>query len=170
MRGWAKLTKRAGVFILIAVVVLLGAKLIRRTFFPKIRATSNMSASLGKKVSLPDVDWAKSERTLVLVLDKSCKFCLKSAPFYQKLLRESTERRDLHVIAVFPHGVEEGKEYLTHIGVDISDVRRATLESLGLRGTPTLLLVNKQGVISGLWMGQLPPDGESAVFKYFLNT
>ena len=169
MHSWIKLTKRAGICILIAVTVLLAVKLVRRTFFPRTRALTNVSASLGKKIALADVDWIKSERTLVLVLDKRCKFCLKSAPFYQRLLRESAERKELHVIAVFPHDVEEGREYLRLIGVDIPDVRHATLESLGVRGTPAVLLINKEGVINGLWMGQLPQNKESAVFRYFLN-
>jgi len=169
MSGWIKITKRAGICILIAVTVLLTVKLIRRNFFPKSHAVANISATLGTKISLADVDWMRSDRTLILVLDKGCRFCLRSAPFYQKLLRESTERKELHVIAVFPHDVEEGKEYLKNIGVDIPDVRHATLQSLGVRGTPAVLLVNKQGIIQGLWMGQLPQDQESAVFKYFLN-
>ncbi len=118
---------------------------------------------------MADVDWMKSERTLLVVLDKGCKFCLKSAPFYQRLLRESAEHKEVHVIAVFPHDIEEGKEYLKLIGVDISDVRHATLESLGVRGTPALLLVDKHGVLNGLWIGQLPQNAESTVFKNFLN-
>ncbi len=73
------------------------------------------------------------------------------------------------MIAVFPHDVEGGKEYLKSIGVNIPDVRHATLRSLGVRGTPAVLLVDKQGIIQGLWMGQLAQDQESAVFKSFLN-
>jgi hypothetical protein len=170
MPSLINLTKRAGICLLIAVAVLLTVKVIRRTFFPKTPSAPEIfSARLGKKISLADVDWTKSERTLVLVLDKGCKFCLKSAPFYQRLIRESAEHKEVHMIAVFPHDAGEGKEYLKLIGVDITDVRHAPLESIGIRGTPTLLLVDKHGVLNGLWMGQLPQNSESVVFKRFLN-
>lgn len=170
MNTWAKRIKRAAIFMLIFVALLLSVKLIRRTFFPRDRAVNAQMVRLGQRIRLPEVDWSKSERTLVLVLNKGCGFCTKSAPFYQKLVQETSNHEGVNLIAVLPHQVNESREYLQTIGVDINNVRQAELESLGLRGTPAIVLVNKRGIITGLWMGQLPQEKEDAVLKYYLNT
>ena len=133
MQRIMRFLKRAGTCLLIVVAVLLVVKVIRRNFFPKLTAAPRTSTSVGIKINLADVDWQKSNRTLVLVLDKSCGYCNKSTPFYQRILREKGDRGDLHVIAVFPHNVEDGKTYLREHGLDITDVRRASLPSLACK-------------------------------------
>jgi hypothetical protein len=39
----------------------------------------------GTKISLPGIDWSKSDRTLLLALSTTCHFCTESAPLYQQL-------------------------------------------------------------------------------------
>ena len=170
MQRMMRILKRAGACLLIVVAVLLIVKVVRRNFFPRLAATPRLSSSLGVKINLADVDWQKSNRTLVLVLDKSCGYCNKSTPFYQRILREKGARNDLHVIAVFPHNVEDGKTYLREHGLDITDVRQATLQSLGVRGTPTLFLVDDQGVVKGKWVGWVRAELESALLQRILNS
>lgn len=46
----------------------------------------------GDKVSTPEVGWAKSQRTLLLVLQKGCHFCTESAEFYRSVARVSVEK------------------------------------------------------------------------------
>jgi len=48
--------------------------------------------------------------------------------------------------------------------VGISDVRQAALSSLGARGTPTLILVNNNGIITDSWVGMLSPEKEAEVW------
>lgn len=120
----------------------------------------------GSKVSLPDVDWAASKQTFVLALAKGCHFCSESAPFYQKLLREIGEHADTRLIALFPRGsATEAKEYLDEIGVSISEVREASLEAIGTRGTPTLVLVDNTGSVKESWLGRLQEDKELEVLS-----
>jgi hypothetical protein len=56
---------------------------------------------VGTKLSLPDVDWAKNNRTLVLALQTGCNYCTESAPFYQRLVTEASNH-NIPLIAVLP--------------------------------------------------------------------
>jgi thioredoxin-related protein len=121
--------------------------------------------SSGEKISLPDVDWAKSDKTLLVVIEKGCHFCSDSATFYRRLVQETAERKNIKLIAVFPHGIDQGKEYLNGLGVQITELRQAPLNSIKVRGTPTLILVNNAGVVTDTWLGQLTPDKESELLS-----
>jgi hypothetical protein len=47
--------------------------------------------------------------------------------------------------------------------VHVDDVKQVPLNTLGVRGTPTLLLVNDAGVVTDVWTGKLQPDQEAQV-------
>jgi thioredoxin-related protein len=123
------------------------------------------SPAIGSKVSVPDVDWGKNGRTLVLVLQKGCHFCAESASFYQRLVRDTAGREGLRLVAVLPQKVEEGKQYLNDLGIRIDEVRQASSNDLGVQGTPTLLLVDNSGAVTESWVGKLPPDKEAEVLN-----
>jgi thioredoxin-related protein len=110
---------------------------------------------------LPDVDWKASDQTLVLVLSTTCHFCTESTPFYKQVIQKRKGRTRL--IAVLPQSVEAGRKYLADLGIAVDDVRQAPPSSLGVQGTPTLLLVNKDGVITSSWRGKLRPEKELEV-------
>lgn len=116
--------------------------------------------AIGSKAAVPDVDWGRNGRTLVLVLQKGCGYCNDSAPFYQRLAREAGGVR---LVAALPNNVEEGRQYLSELAVPVEDVRQASPQALGAPGTPTLLLVDGSGVVTDSWVGRLPPDKENEV-------
>ena len=119
----------------------------------------------GTKVSLPEVDWAQNGQTLLLVLKKGCRYCAESAPFYQRLVRETAAQNRVRLVAVLPQEVSEGKQYLSSLDVPISEVRRAELGELGVRGTPTLILVNGKGEVMESWAGKLLAEKETEVLR-----
>jgi hypothetical protein len=47
--------------------------------------------------------------------------------------------------------------------VHVDDVKQVPLNTLGVRATPTLLLVNDTGVVTDVWVGRLQPDQEAQV-------
>lgn len=114
------------------------------------------------KVSLPDVDWAKNGRTLLLALSSTCHYCSESAPFYQRIIEQ---RGNTHIIAIFPELVSESKEYLRNLGVYVDEIKQIPLDSLEVRGTPTLMLVNNAGLVTDVWIGKLPPSEETEVLN-----
>jgi thioredoxin-related protein len=153
---------------IIIVAVLLASVLIKKFV---LADTANPAAhvNLGNKITLPDVDWTKKTKHLVLVLQKGCHFCSESAPFYQKLVRDTAGPNDVQLIAALPQEMEEGQQYLEELGVSINEVRQAAPASLGVRGTPTLLLVDNSGRVTEAWVGKLSSNGEDDVIKH-LNT
>jgi hypothetical protein len=67
------------------------------------------------------------------------------------------------MVAVLPQVVEEGRKYLETEGVHADDVKQATLGAIGVRGTPTLLLVDSAGKVTDIWQGKVQQDQEDAV-------
>jgi thioredoxin-related protein len=148
--------------ILVAVLIIV---LVVKKYITPDHQEAVAGIPVGNKVSMPDVDWAKNGRTLLLVLQKDCHFCTESAPFYQRLVRETAEQRNVRLIAALPNTVDESKQYLSNLGVSIDEVKQASLNSIGVEGTPTLILVDGTGKIEASWVGQLPPDKEAEVLK-----
>lgn len=121
----------------------------------------------GTKLSLPDVDWAQNGQTLILALSKDCHFCSESASFYQKIVSQR-QGKSLKVIAVLPQDTRSGQNYLSGLGVAVDEIRQASLSSIQVSGTPTLLLVDNAGVVKEVWVGKLPPDKESEALSKIL--
>jgi thioredoxin-related protein len=166
----SNLNKRLNVAInlsIVLVVVLIGIVLIRN-YLPSIRSRlihRDYRVSAGKKLSLPSVDWKTNGATLLLVLDTSCAYCKASAPFYQQLTRAAANNNEVHLIAVLPQDVLESKQYLNTLNVSIDEIRQAKFAELGTQGTPTLILVNRNGEVEQSWPGKLPPEQETEVLQ-----
>lgn len=117
----------------------------------------------GSKVSLSGIDWEKNGQTLLLVLDTGCQYCTASAPFYQKLVRETAHNRRVQLIAALPQEISNSKQYLSGLNVPIDEIRQSTLTALGVKGTPTLILINSKGEVMQSWPGKLSSDKEREV-------
>jgi len=151
----------------IVVAVLISTVVVRTYFFPTPIARTT-SAVLGPELvkgksvdgRALGVDWAKNHRTLVMAISTTCHFCKDSVPFYQKL---TAAEKEVKMIAVLPQPVTEAQQYLSGAGVRVDEVRQVPLNTLGVRGTPTLLLVNDLGVVTDVWVGRLQPDQEAQV-------
>jgi hypothetical protein len=151
----------------IVVAALISVVVVKTYVFPNAVPRSTVAASApevvkGKSVDgrALGVDWKKNRRTLVLAISTTCHFCKDSVPFYQKLGATGT---DVKVVAVLPQSVTEARKYLGGAGVHVDEVRQVPLNTLGVRGTPTLLLVNDVGVVTDVWVGKLQPDQETQV-------
>lgn len=148
---------------IIVVSILIGYVLVQKYLF---RSNTQVppTVPIGKKLSLPDVDWAKNGRTLLLVLQDGCHYCSESAPFYQRLVGE-THKRNISVVAVFPQSAEVGRSYLNNLKISVNAVKQVSLKSIGVLGTPTLLLVNRIGEVVSGWIGKLPSEKEAEVTR-----
>ena len=168
MSTWHKRVELLANIAIIVVAILLGVVLIRRYVLPvspQPDAVESMQIKPGTKLSLPDVDWGRSERTLLLVLSTDCRFCTESAPFYQRLTQEQAKRGSLSLIAVLPQGEGEARKYLSDLGVRVDEIRRATPKDISVKGTPTLILVDRAGSVVESWVGKLPPEKEAEVLS-----
>jgi thioredoxin-related protein len=119
---------------------------------------------VGKKVALPDANFAAKDKTLIMALKKDCRFCTESSEFYRKVTALAGEK-NVQVIAVFPHSTADGQEYLKQINVAVEDKRQADFAALNVSGTPTLILTDKNGDIQKVWLGKLSPEKETEVIN-----
>ena len=161
MSGLSKKIELIANVSIILVAILLGTLLLKEYRIKKSDKPTTISA--GTKLALPGIDWAKSEQTLLLVLQKGCHFCADSAPFYKRLVEEFGNRGTIKLIALLPQDSGEAKEYLNELGINIDNIRTVNPSSLGVTGTPTVLLIDRSGVVKGVWVGRLPADGESEI-------
>jgi len=159
----SKLSQRieliANIAIIVAAVALV-AVLAQRFFLTK--SVASQEIAVGTKISLPEVEWAKNGKTMLVVLQKGCRFCTESAAFYQRLA-QTAANKSVKLIAVLPDTPAQGREYLNALEVPITDIRQASLSSISVRGTPTLILVDDIGAVAETWIGKLPPEKESEV-------
>lgn len=116
-----------------------------------------------EQLNLPGVDFAKGQRTLLLVLKSSCPYCEKSMPFYSRMM--STKSKDSQVVVVGGEDEKILNNYLKVHDVAVDAVASVTAESTPSQVTPTAILVDRNGVVSNVWRGQLPPDKENEVLQ-----
>ncbi len=157
----SKLQKRIELLANIAIIVVAGilaVVLVQRYLLTETAPTQEIA--VGTKISIPEVEWAKNGKTMLVVLQKGCRFCSESAPFYQRLAKTAADK-NVKLIAVFPHSPAEGRAYLDELGVPITDIRQTSFNSIGVRGTPTLILVDDKGAVAKTWVGKLPTEEES---------
>lgn len=164
MKNWTRKLEVCANVAIILLALLIGVVLVKKYLITD-RTEPGPAVAVGSKVSLPGIDWSKNGRTLLLVLQKGCHFCAESAPFYQRLAREAGGRAQVHLVAVLPQEVSEGRQYLDEMNVPIEEVKQAAPSSLGVRGTPTLILVNHAGEVLDVWQGKLPTEDESKVLN-----
>ncbi len=110
---------------------------------------------IGKVLQVPGVVWNGSAKTVLLALSSQCRFCSESAPFYRKLAEVSKDK-NVRVIALFPQTQNEARQYFKDLGVPIHEVWQGSLATVFVKSTPTLLIVNRTGVVTEGWIGKLP--------------
>ena len=168
MNNLYKRTELLANIAIVVVAILLSVVLVKRFILEDDQPASPAAADQiapGHHISLDGISWVKGGHTVLLVLQKGCRYCTESAPFYQQLIKDTANRNDVKLIALFPHSVTEGKKYLDEIGVSIGDIRQVDRGQLKIGGTPTLILVNESGIAVDVWKGKLPPDAESQLLS-----
>ncbi len=143
-----------------------GAVLMRS--YPEAATHSNAAApglSEGARLPpLPGYAWNSHGETLVLALRVGCPYCEASMGFYEKLYgMEVRKEIETHVIAVFHEGAVDVKRDLPPSLHGLQVLSGADLKSLGVGATPTLLLLDSNGVARKIWRGQLSPEVETQV-------
>lgn len=172
MSVWYKRVELLANVAILVVAVLLGVVLVSRYLLPaSSRPAGGESTRIkpGTKLSLPGVDWGKGDRTLLLVLSTSCRFCTDSAPFYRRLAQEKAGNGGVSLLAVLPQSVGDSQKYLNDLGVAVDDIRQASLEDAQVRATPTLIIADRTGSVIESWVGKLPAEKEEEVLSRFLG-
>lgn len=122
------------------------------------------SIKTGTHLALKGENWSASSKNMVLAISTACHFCTESAPFYRTMV-EQARRDHVRTIAVLPQPLDQAETYLKGEGVTVDEIRQAPLSEIEVSGTPTLILVDNQGIVRNVWVGKLPGDKEKEVLK-----
>lgn len=147
---------------IICVSLLLGTALIQRWLLPRGPGRGGpLSPPRGTHISLPGAPEQGAEKTVVLALSKDCSSCRDSAPFYRRLAAEIP--RTTRLIVAMAEARPRIESYLSAVDIPILDVWELPLSRLMLRVVPTIILVDRNGLVINSWAGQLDEGGQSAV-------
>jgi hypothetical protein len=152
----------------IATATILMAALVTAVFIAHRPSSTDIKVGDILKGTLPDADWRKDGRTLILVISTECYLCRASSPFYRTLAAQAGS--NVNIIAVFPETTGEAEKYLKDQGVRVDHVEHLELHRIGVDGTPTLILTNAAGVVRNVWFGELQPEQQSQVLAILAST
>ncbi len=161
------LDRIASIAVIVAVAVFLVVVARNEFFAPRPQPQPNPEKDLaGKTISLPGISFANGHDSLVLIVSTNCHFCRDSLPFYKQLTEKVHGKLDL--IAVLPEPETDAKKFLADSGVQPERVVKATPDSIGVHGTPTVLLVDDKGRVKNVWIGRLDEAGQKQLLSTVL--
>ena len=123
---------------------------------------SDVSLTANNEVRLEGIDLSKSTQNIIVFMDKRCKYCDLDAPFYQQLAKAS-QAQDVNLIIAFPHDLNDGKRYLAKKQIEPDEIVRLHFKQIGIQGTPTLMLLKREGGIIAKWTGELSAPVEDYI-------
>ena len=115
------------------------------------------------------VDYSTSERTMVLFLSTNCGFCRQSAPFYRELSTKVASNKNRKLVGIFPQNAIEVAQYKQHEQFDFDVISDMPLGDAGVSGTPTMLLVSRNGTVIRAWIGAPRPQEKEAIASALLG-
>lgn len=145
--------------ILVSIVLLMVFVFPRHATRAALPDVEPSQKGMNLKSAVPGVDWNKNGRTLVMAISTQCHFCTESLPLFQRITSDSGPH--IRTLALLPQTKADAAEYLRKGGVRVDDIRQLTLSSIGVQGTPTLLLVDAAGTVTRVWYGKLSNDQEN---------
>ena len=150
---------------ILLVALVLSALLVRKFYFQPSPQSPNYQLTTNAKLRINGINWADSDRTVLLALSKECKYCSKSAEFYRRLAAGIASQTNTRLLAVFSENESEAEAYLKRLEVPIRELRYVSLSSLGIKSVPTLAILDRNGVVTYMWAGKLPPLQEKGLMS-----
>ena len=142
----------------VAVVVFLG----RQVLFPPEIDLPGSAVGASLDGTALGVDF-RGRTTLLMVLSSDCVFCQESMPFYRRLLAQ--KRVGVQIVVAAPTLDIGMEEYLASEDIAPDEVIFTEPGALPVSATPTLLLVDSEGLITYSWTGLLSKAREEGVFE-----
>lgn len=151
-------------------VALICAVIVVWQFVDRRMATRGAAAQngvrVGSRIMLPAISWQDSPKNVVLALSSYCGYCRASAPFYRSLASAS-QKGHFRTIAVLrePPGVGGVASALGVDGLPSNNLYHVDLETIGVKATPTLMIVDGTGTVTASWSGRLAVSQEKEVYE-----
>lgn len=120
----------------------------------------------GTRVVLPNVQWDEGVRNIVLLASATCPACNDSITFYRSLGDYTRDVPELRFVIAAADDAETIANWAGTHGIRydvLVELRDAVL--LGFTLTPTLLLVDDDGVVTDVMLGRLSTEEESILWE-----
>lgn len=123
----------------------------------------------GRTISVPGVDFSRSNKTLLLFLRQDCGVCIESLPFYKQLAHSFQDPINVRLVLITPYRPELADSFFQKEGLRFETVVQAKRGELGVKLSPTLILADASGIVHGSWVGQLSPQQETEIWNLLRN-
>lgn len=113
------------------------------------------------------VDLSRTDHTFLLFLRSTCGYCTASMPFYAKVAEARRQSPiSISLTALSSESERVLQDYLQRHNVSLDalvSLSPADSRQYRVRGTPTIMLVDREGVVRKVWTGQLAAEAEREV-------
>jgi hypothetical protein len=120
-------------------------------------------ANVNSKLEIPSVSWNSSPRSIVLAFTTSCHFCQKSGEFYAELSRAVADQANVRFIVVAPEEDRIIRDWMNGHGISKFEHVRQNFMLHGFKLTPSIAIVDGEGVVTDLALGFLSRSEEKQV-------
>jgi hypothetical protein len=125
------------------------------------RLQNGSPIKVGLLMSIPGESMVSRHRDLIIFGSDSCRFSRESIEFDRKLLLTAASLGlPVHIISPTSSAA---RWYSSQLSLPSSSILVHGLGSLGITGTPTVVLRDESGIVQGLWEGLLPLNEQHAV-------
>lgn len=130
---------------------------------PARTTAAEWSFGLGRTIKIDDVDWHEANRTVLLALRSTCAACEDSVGYYRKLLEACATSSGCRELVVTREPADTVRAWLRANEIPVKNVVTVPgPAALGLRVTPTLAIIDSQGIITDVAVGALNPALEQS--------
>lgn len=154
-------------FVVIGVALLIGGTFLKNYIALSSDSSSSFGPTVGDKISPPrGYSWINHPLTLVLALKDGCQYCERNMPFYRTIAKRVhyINHSTAQVIAVFPDSADTVARLKAKESLDFAIIlTNVKLSSLRVTNTPTVFLVDSDGIVRRVWIGTLNAADQAAV-------
>ena len=150
-----RLDKITNISVILAslVVTVYGSSALYRSSRPaELPDQYHVGEKIGEKGAF---EFASSPLTVLLVTRSTCKFCQASLPFYQRLTHSEEVVKGRVIAVSIGEDPETHRAFLASAGIRVDGSVSAMRSGIRSRATPTILLVGRDGLVKGAWVGKL---------------
>lgn len=130
-------------------------------------STAHLRPGLRRYATLPQVkgiDFTTSAYTVIVALNTNCDSCALGQAFRTRL-KELEHDKGIRSITIFPNPASDVNRYVRRTKLELAAVPDVDLDDINLAGTPTLVLVDRVGVIRDFWIGKLSSNDEAEIIN-----
>jgi thiol-disulfide isomerase/thioredoxin len=127
---------------------------------PGAAASAPRNVPPAKITWLPRAGYEQADRTVALVLAQGCGYCQASMPFYRRL-NEAQKGGRFRMVVITPDPADAFRRFLGQQSVSADAVISVSAADLSVRGTPTLVVLDRTGSVREFRTGRLSQEEET---------